>query len=77
MNNNKVRYIIVGMVWLFIIMINLYIFYGVYAVMHLAASHSTGILSPPGGILRQIEFLYNASLIVVCLFCGLGIVRLR
>lgn len=75
--NNKSKYIIVGIVWLFIMVSTLFIFYIVYAFIHLTAFHCTGMSSPPLGMLRYLEFLYSMSLIVVCLFFGLGIIRLR
>ena len=77
MGMDRLRYMVVGIVWILILASILSIFYALYAVISPGASNPTGLLLTTTEVLRQTELVYNGTLVIICLFCGLGIVRLK
>jgi hypothetical protein len=75
LNDSKQRYLIIGAAWIFVLTTLLLMFHGLYKVVDLSASNPNGLMTSPGNLLQGVEFVYDLSLVVICLFFGLGLLR--
>ena len=71
------KYLISLIGWFFLTISTLPILYAFYVILKLSKTNSLNLIFPTGNFLSQIEFIYNALIVIFCLILGIGIVRFK